>query len=292
MLDQYLQSFPKDQCQNPNNHQYIKDIKKMAFGCGCQDETATCPMCRNDDSIDLAFPDRIIPFLSFIDVGGVDGLLSERSNPICQHLAMLASSEDPSSSLCQMAQDNAGFCGCSGILPQNKCSFCPGGTAPAREDYLVPTLDTCGELNAYMSFMSEDDCRSERAREMQALNFLCGCKDSESQCTLCPDGSYDFDPDLRPAIDGPSCLELALSISALPRDVCEEERDSIIGINAFRCGCPTAEVPVCATRENSHLCTKDLLDQANQSGASCECFAFCDGEFVQCQDYPVCDVVF
>lgn len=292
-LNQYLKSLTKEQCQNPNNYRYIEEIKNSAYGCGCQGTTATCPMCQNDKSINISNPDRPIPFLSFIDVGGSKKLLSQRSSPTCQELAMFASAEDPSSSLCQLARDNAGFCGCPGVTRQNKCTFCPHGNPPARENYVVPTLDTCGELNDYMSFMRQEDCQSERAREMQALDYLCGCKDSEPQCTLCD----DFDPDIRPTVDGPSCIELALSISALPKDTCDEQRNTIIGINAFRCGCSTAQVPVCPTRENAHLCTRELLDSALQSEAmteeekrSCECFAFCDGEFVKCQDYPVCIV--
>jgi hypothetical protein len=298
-LNAYLNTFTKEQCQNLDGT-HIPTLLESAFGCGCPNAAAaTCPMCESDGTIDIAYPDRVIPFLSWNDGMITGGEVSIRSNPTCQELAMLATTADESSQLCQITQAQAGFCGCAGVAPLDDCSFCPDGAPPAKMgDFVVDTFDSCNELNEYMTFMTNDECQSERANDMRALSYSCGCKDTLPQCTLCPDGTNNFNPDLIPVKDGPSCLELALSVAGLTTDACNEQRKSIIGINAFRCGCPGAEPPACASRQNTNMCTQGLIDKARTTQAmteqekkECECLSFCDGEFLQCHDYPVSKVL-
>lgn len=293
-LNSYLDTFTKDQCQIST---HLSQLLDHAFGCGCPNIVSECPMCAGDGTIDVAHPDRVVPFLSWNE-GMINGgeVVSVHSNPTCQELAMLAAASSiEGNQLCEIAQAQAGFCGCAGVAPLDECSFCPDGSNPPNglTTYLLDTMDSCGEIAEYMRYMTNEECQSERAADMKALGYICGCKDSQPRCTLCPDGSNDFVPDRVPVKDndGDTCLNLALSVAGLTKEACDEQRKTSIGINAVRCGCPDAKLPPCGSQQNINFCTQDLVDAALASQGlkeeECECMAFCDGELVECQRYPV-----
>lgn len=271
-LNNYLSFLTKDQCENS----HAKQLLNSAFGCGCQGATAPCPMCA-DGSIDINNPDLVVPFLS---------LSNGHNEPTCQELAFLGSTTDDSK-ICAMVKAQAAYCGCpgAGVEAPNVCSLCSGGEVPANGNLVIETTgDSCQDIHDYMMFLDESECKSERASDMKALGFVCGCNGAKPKCTLCPDGSESYDREFRIESDGPTCEELAQSVAGLPEEACEEQRKTTIGISAARCGCKDVDFPACSIQQNTNLCTKELLMNATDE---CECYSFCDGQFFGCNDYPV-----
>jgi hypothetical protein len=276
-LNNYLSFLTKDRCQTST---HAKTLLDSAFGCGCQGATATCPMCENG-TIDIAHPNKYVPFLT------LDGDKTEPvayNNPTCEELAFFGSTADPDSKMCHIVKTQAGFCGCSNVTPKNECFFCPEGDKPENLNLQLDTGDTCQDIADYMSFLDIDQCKSEQVEDMRALGFTCGCKNTIPHCTLCPYASDTFDPDIVPDASGRTCLEIALSIAGLPHAACQEQRKSLTEIAAARCGCQGADFPVCPVQQNPTNCTEELLSKAPEN---CECYSFCDGEFVRCSNYPV-----
>ena len=245
----------------------------LLFGSHCVwcESSTSCMMCP-DGSVDLAYPDRIVPFFN---LGG------NNSNPTCQQVAAAAQSTE--SVNCAVVQAQAGYCGCAGVEPQRKCSFCPDGSKPANADTVSPSNDKCGDLFTYIEYLGEQDCESNRLRSMQGLAYLCGCPGVEPQCTVCPDGSPPPLLDVIAMPTGETCREMLEVIESYTADVCIDS-DTTVLVTAARCGCPGSEFPVCSVQQNSHLCTHDLLDTVPDQ--DCECYSFCDGQFSTCFDFP------
>jgi hypothetical protein len=239
---------------------------------GIWSQAATpCMMCP-DGSVDLAHPDRIVPFFN---LGG------NNSNPTCQQVAAAAQITEDAN--CTLVQAQAGYCGCAGVQPQGKCSFCPDGSKPANFDMVSPSNDKCGDLFTYIEYLGEQDCKSPRFRSMQGLAYLCGCPGVEPQCSVCPDGSPPPLLNATAMPTGETCKDMLEVIEAYTADVCIDS-DTTVLVTAARCGCPGSEFPVCSAQQNSHLCTHALLDTVPNE--HCECYSFCDGKFSTCFDFP------
>lgn len=232
-----------------------------------------CVICP-DGTKNLAFPDRIVPFFN-LDGGN--------ANPSCQQLADAAEAADSRMVDCDLVKAQAGYCGCDGVQPEQKCSFCPDGAEPANKDLVAPSTDVCGDLYTYAEYLSEEDCGSRRFNSMQGLAYICGCPGVKAQCSLCPDGSPPplLDKEAQPT--GETCSEMALIIEAFTADVCVDS-DTTVLVSAARCGCADSKFPVCSVQQNTHLCTHELLDTVPDQ--DCECHSFCDGEWVQCHNFP------
>jgi hypothetical protein len=155
---------------------------------------------------------------------------------------------------------------------------------------VVSELFTCADLDDYIAHLdndSDDDdaCSGDEVERIQAFAYTCGCIGTEPACTLCPDGSEPLKRDhVLPGGGGVSCSDYARRIESLPDSLCVEEDETIARI-AVTCGCPGAEVPQCSIRENADLCTVALLESISAAGQNekCECYAFCDNEFVKCE---------
>jgi hypothetical protein len=162
-LQTYLSYVPADQCTMP----WITDLQRFDYYCGCASATAPCPICSNG-SIDVANPDLIIPYL----------IIPNNENPTCHELAVLGVIAEPGELVlddCTIFSAQSGFCGCPNeVQPTDGCDFCPGGTAPPNPDLVTPFGDTCSELDAYLKFLSPDECSSERVGFIQRQDFLCG----------------------------------------------------------------------------------------------------------------------
>lgn len=239
--------------------------------CTLGQSTTPCMMCP-DGSVELAYPDRIVPFFN---LGG------DNSNPTCQQVA--AAAQTTESVNCALVQAQAGYCGCAGVQPQRQCSFCPDGSEPANTDTIAPSNDKCGDLFTYIEHLGEDDCKSNRFRSMQGLAYLCGCPGVEPQCSVCPDGSPPPLLDATAMPTGETCRDMLEVIQGYTADVCVDS-DTTVLVTAARCGCPGSEFPVCSVQQNSHLCTHALLDTVPDQ--DCECYSFCDGQFSTCFDFP------
>jgi hypothetical protein len=273
-LKAYLSSITTEDCATERG----TDLLRNAFGCGCPGAVTDCAMCP-DGTIELQYPDKVVPFFS---------LVAGSANPTCEDLALLSAASDPQSIVCDLVQAQAGFCGCADVNPVNACSFCPDGNPPENVELVTPTTDTCQDLHDYMTFLDDDTCDSLRAKDIQALGFVCGCAGAEPSCTLCLDGSDPPNPDQlvqEGASGGPTCAKMALAVAGLTEDGCDDQRQSIIGISAERCGCPDAQVPPCSVQQNPSMCTEELLDTV-PADTECECYSFCDGVFLTCHAYP------
>mmetsp|Transcript_36387 Transcript_36387/g.56525 ORF Transcript_36387/g.56525 Transcript_36387/m.56525 type:complete len:443 (-) Transcript_36387:212-1540(-) len=269
-LAAYLPFISAEDCQSERG----KALLRNAFGCGCAGATTDCAMCP-DGTIQMNRPDNVVPFFSLVDGTG---------NPTCMDVAVAAASTALDEIDCDLIQKQAGFCGCANADPLNECTFCPSGETPAHLDLVVSTTDTCRELNDYTTYMDASTCESGRAANIKALGFVCGCPGVEAQCSLCPDGSDPPKPNKVPEDEGASCAALALDAAGLTEILCEDQRNTVLGIAAARCECEGAEYPSCSFQQNPNLCTEELL--ASIPDVDCECFAFCDFEFVQCHSYP------
>lgn len=227
-----------------------------------------CP----DGTNDLQYPDRVVPFFN------LDG---NNASPTCQQVVDAAQvTEDVD---CSVVQAQAGYCGCVGIEPQRKCSFCPGGAEPGNLDLIAPSEDSCRDLYTYIDYLSEEDCDTKRLRSMQGLSYICGCPGVEPQCSLCPDGSPPPLMDKQAQPTGETCRDMLEIIEGYTADVCLDSDTTVI-VTAARCGCPDSQFPVCSVQQNPHLCTHELLDAV--ADQNCECYSFCDGKFSTCHDFP------
>ena len=279
-LSEYLSFLPSDQCDNDR----IGFIKRQDFFCGCPSATTSCALCADHGSNAIAFADRRIPLLS----------LPLNTNPTCQEVVefMAVNDGDLSDAGCSALQGYAGYCGCPETTVISECSFCPYGDTPSNSDKVVSDLFTCQGLHDFVSFLDKDGCSedSNDFRQIQAFAYICGCRNVEPICTLCPEG---IDPpngnQFTGDSDGTTCVEYAEFVASLTYDQCTNQESEIIA-TASVCGCersdnqPTSgnadEVGKCPIQQNAELCTDQLLDSVT---AKCDCYAFCDSEFRECQ---------
>lgn len=277
-LSEYLSFLPSDQCDSER----IGFIKRQDFLCGCPSATTSCALCVNHNSNDAKYPDRHIPLLS----------LPLNTNPTCKEVFefMAVNDGDLSAPGCAALQEYQGYCGCPSTVPTNECSFCPHGGSPANPDKVVSDVFTCQGLDDFVSFLPGDECGSESSdfKQIQAFAYVCGCPHTEPSCTLCPGGGDPpFANRLTLDTDVTTCGEYAEFVGTLTDEQCASQSAEIKSA-AFVCGCegasapttPASDVGKCSIQQNAELCTKKLLDSVEEE---CDCYAFCDSQFVKCQ---------
>jgi hypothetical protein len=239
-----------------------------------------CTLCPNGE--DFIFPDARIPYF----------VLPGEKAPTCSSLAFAASILDEESTMCARYKENAGFCGCSDMDAKNLCSFCPDDGIPTRSNLVLPSGDTCRDLYTYVSYFDEDQCSSIQYDAIVANGDLCGCDEPSKEgvrrgevCTFCPDGSFPPEPEFNLDLAGLTCGEYATFINSLTQTECEvQSARGTFELFAFQCQCPGATPPACSRQENPQLCTVSLLRTVEEE--NCECYSFCDGNFVGCDSYP------
>jgi len=242
-LQTYLSYVAADQCAMP----WITDLQRFDYYCGCTAATAPCPICP-DGSIQVSNPDAIVPYL----------IIPNNENPTCHQLATLGVIADPGELVlddCSIFETQADFCGCPGAAqPTDGCDFCPDGSAPPNPDLVTPFGDTCQELSEYLSFLSGDQCTSDRVGFIQRQDFLCGCASATTQCALCEDhGSNDVAyPDRHipllslPLNSNPSCQEVIEFMAVNDGDLSDAGCNALQSYAGY-CGCPsTSPVNECS----------------------------------------------
>jgi len=229
---------------------------------------AQCDVC--PDGSDVVHVDRVLPAL----------ILDEnRRNPTCgDYEAFVRSSATLSN--CDLVHDQAGYCGCPGIEPIGGCSLCSNGAVTPQRNKLTPEGDTCGDIETYISFLSEEACQTTRGENLREKDFLCGCPGAIPVCELCPDGDLP-DPDLQ-VFDG-KCGEIEDIVKTFNQGDCDDS-ERFLQLNRIRCGCgDETDFPECSILENPNMCTEDLLSKVSEE---CECYNFCDDAFLGCVDFP------
>jgi hypothetical protein len=247
-----------------------------------------CSLCSGEGEV--GYPDATIPLF----------MLSGNKYQTCSDLDFVASLVPTDSKLCAKYQANAGYCGCPEATPLDHCTFCPNGDVPSRSEFILPMGETCKNLHTYISFFGEDQCASSQYKEIANHAYDCGCEISMSEvlevfrstrrkadgCTLCSDGSSPPEENHYLQLAGMSCGDYATFIDSLDTEQCELQTSrGTFDLFAYQCKCPGTTPPVCPKRENSELCTVSLLNSINHD-EPCECYSFCDGEFVGCDSYP------
>ena len=246
-----------------------------------------CSLCLDEGEV--GYPDAPVPF--FV----LPGIKTTK----CSDLSTAASRVPRDSLLCAKYQANAGYCGCPDTKPLYHCSFCPNGDIPSRSQLILPTGDTCKSLHTYISFFGEPQCASLQFEAIANNAYECGCEISmsevldvfgktqrSSRCTLCSDGSRPPEENKFLELAGMTCGDYATFIESLDPGQCQIQTSrGIFDLFAYQCKCPGATPPICPKQENPGLCTVSLLDSANVE-TPCECYSFCDGEFVGCDNYP------
>ncbi|KAL3917687.1 MAG: hypothetical protein SGILL_004595 [Bacillariaceae sp.] len=234
-LQNYLAHVPADQCAMP----WIVDLQRFDYYCGCVSATAECPICP-DGTIDVANPDAIVPYL----------IIPDNENPTCSQLATLGVIAEPGELVledCSIFTSQAAYCGCpTAIKPDVGCEFCPGGSAPPNPDLVTPFGDTCSELSDYLTYLTPDQCSSDRVGFMQRQDFLCGCASATTQCALCgAHGSNDVSfPDRHipllslPLNSNPTCQEVVEFMAVNDGDLSEAGCSALQGYQGY-CGCPS-----------------------------------------------------
>ena len=202
-----------------------------------------CSMCSTADAV-IANPTKIIPFLG----------LSGSENPTCQEVFDFAPSISDDAT-CTLVEEQAGFCGCpESTGPINACGLCPDSdTSTGVPDFVTPFGDTCGELEEYISYLSAEECETDRVKLIMRNSWLCKCPNAETICSMCPDGTVDLDnPDLvipffnTPNNRNPTCREVRNFASL--QDPEDDEFDcDLVQQQAGFCGCPDFEpLDVCS----------------------------------------------
>eukprot|EP00536_Pseudo-nitzschia_multiseries_P011808 jgi/Psemu1/30104/gm1.30104_g len=252
-----------------------------------------CSLCR--DGGDFEYPDAIIPFYA----------LPNADTPTCSDMARMASMVPFDSKRCTKdIQPNAGYCGCGNETePKRSCTFCPNGDTPERPDLTLEEGETCSDLDRYVSFFDDEQCHSVRFHGIARNAYECGCGISLSHmqkvevlarqdagvCKFCPDGSSPPDDDFFLELAGLTCGEYSSFIHSLDATECDVQTSrGTFDLFAFQCDCPDTAPPVCPRQENPELCTVSLLNTVDigDDEQQCECYSFCDGEFVGCDSYP------
>ena len=201
-----------------------------------------CEVCPNGGS--HTNPTGIIPQL----------LIPGKPNPTCEDAIAYAGVVDSNTDTCELLQQQAAFCGCEGVTaPANRCTLCENGQPPDRGSRETVYGDTCDELNTYLSFLSVEDCQTERGQDLLRHAFGCQCPGASTECAMCPDGTIDLQhsdkvvPFFSETISGsgePTCEELALIAASTPSEsiACELIQDQ-----AGYCGCAEVDpINVCS----------------------------------------------
>jgi hypothetical protein len=246
-----------------------------------------CSLCT--DGGQVRYPDATIPYLS---LPGTD-------STSCSDLDFVSSLVPIDGELCAKYRANAGYCGCPEAEPINTCTFCPEGDFPSHSEFILPTGDTCNDLYTYVSFFEEEQCTSFQYERIVKNAYDCGCKLSMSEvldefvtrkkvddCTLCPDGSSVPKENYFLDLAGMTCGDYASFINGLNPHECEIQTSrGTFDLFAYQCNCPGTAPPVCPKQERPELCTVSLLNSVDID-EPCECYSFCDGEFVGCDSWP------
>ena len=248
-----------------------------------------CSICSDDGQ--LAYPNAIIPYY----------FLHGDDSVTCSDLEARAHTLPAHSSRCERYQTNAGYCGCPGAEPPvNKCKFCPTGSFPSKSEMFLPMGETCGDLHDYVSYMPEDRCTSVQYEGIVKHAYECGCdvsipdvlhthassSISQNSCAVCPDGSALPNRNHYLEMIDMTCGEYSDMIGDSNSKQCEfTQNRGTHKLIAYQCDCPNASPPVCPLQENPQLCTVSLLNSVD-SAKECDCYSFCDGEFIGCQNYP------
>jgi hypothetical protein len=173
-LDTYLSHQPASQIDVPWN----TDLQRFDYFCGCPGTEAPCPIC-SDGTTDVSRPDAVVPYL----------IIPNNENPTCRELATLGVIAEPGELVlddCSIFATQADFCGCPNANPPaNVCEFCPGGAAPPNPDQVTPFGDTCAELSEYLSYLTAEQCNTQRVGFIKRQDFLCGCPSATTNCALC-----------------------------------------------------------------------------------------------------------
>ena len=246
-----------------------------------------CSICRGEGQV--GYPDATIPFF----------FLHGHDSISCSNLDAEASTVSADSKLCAKYRSNAGYCGCPGETPVNHCSFCPNGDFPSKSELILPTGDTCKRLHTYVSFLDEDQCTSLQYKAIAKNAYDCGCEISMPKvlrayakqqridsCTLCPDGSTAPKQNFFLEKAGMTCGDYSDFIDGLNPEECEFQTNrGTHELFAYQCNCAGTSPPACLLKENPELCTVSLLKSIDVD-EQCECYSFCDGEFLGCENYP------
>jgi hypothetical protein len=234
-LETYLSYVAAEQCAMP----WIVDLQRFDYYCGCAAATAECPICPDGSTV-VTNPDAIIPYL----------IIPENENPTCQQLATLGVIAEPNELVlddCSIFTTQAAFCGCPNTSkPTTGCEFCPGGTSPPNPDLVTPFGDTCAELSDYLSYLTTDQCSSDRVGFIQRQDFLCGCTAATTQCALCTaDGTNDVaNPDRHipllslPLNANPTCQEVVEFMAVNDGDLSDAGCSALQSYQGY-CGCPS-----------------------------------------------------
>jgi len=237
-LETYMNYLPADQCEMP----WIADFQRFDYLCGCSNSTAPCPICP-DGSIEISNPDSVVPYL----------IIPNNENPTCQELATLGVIAEAGELVlddCSLFEAQASFCGCAGTTkPETTCEFCPGGESPPNESLNTPFGDTCQELSDYLSYLTPEECATERVGFIKRQDFLCGCPSATTTCALCADhGSNDVTYDERhipllslPLNPNPTCGEMVEFIAVNDGDLSDAGCSALQEYQGY-CGCPATSV--------------------------------------------------
>ncbi len=248
-----------------------------------------CSLCSGHGQV--GYPNTTIPFF----------FLHGEDSVSCTELEFAASTVPADSALCAKYRANAGYCGCPNHRRENAgyCSFCPNDDFPSKPDFTLSSGDTCKELYKYVSFLGEEQCSSLQYEAIVKHAYDCGCEISMPQvlrayatqqrlesCSLCPDGSPIPQRDRFIDLAGMTCGDYGDFVSGLNPEECEfQTTRGTHELFAYQCSCPGTAPPVCPLKENADLCTVSLLNTVDPA-EMCECYSFCDGEFVGCENYP------
>ncbi len=246
-----------------------------------------CSICSGGGQV--GYPNATIPYF----------YLHGDDSVTCADLELEAFAVPADSALCSKYQANAGYCGCPEVSTKHHCSFCPNGEIPSRSEFSLPTGDTCENLYKYVSFLGEDRCSSLQYEAIAKHAYDCGCELSMPQvlrayatqqrlesCSLCPDGSPTPQRDQYLDTAGMTCGDYGDFVSGLNPEDCEfQTTRGTHELFAYQCNCPGTTPPECPLKENAGLCTVSLLNSVDPD-ENCECYSFCDGEFVGCENYP------
>ena len=319
-LNRYLSFLPDSVC----NSGHVATIQQNSLICGCPGVKATCPMCP-DGTFQIQNPDAKIPMLrlpprnihptcqdvvdymmyqnddlsdsacrAFQEQAGYCGC--EGFTPL-EECSLCPNGAEPTNSDLEVAAgldcqsidtflsflDEEGCarpgvetlkayaynCGCPDVT-EPACTLCPDGSAP-------PKLET--KLSGWDGSCSEGAESSNSVTTRQSGSNV-------NDHVLCSENDDSLILDLvvgRDATNEASmqCHELASRVTSFSENACYDRGDDIQRF-AAHCGCPGAEFPQCEVQQNAELCTMSLLSTTEEE---CECYAFCDGVFVECQGF-------
>ena len=275
----FITSLNRDQCEIQSNR---GTFDLFAFQCNCPEVTP--PVCPRQENPDLC----TVSLLETVDVDE-----SCECYSFCDE-KFVGCDAYPGNFLLDKCPGTS-VSGCnfaSAIDDSGSCSICPNFTndisnpdaiLPPFSGVTIPGIEqpTCQDLVDYIQNKSveDEDCQVAQSR----LAHYCGCDGAESSCTLCPGGIQPSYADKITTGDTTStCKEFAGTVLTWEQATCEIG-ESYLSVMAGRCGCITAEMPVCPVQQNPWLCTVNLLRSTDED---CECYNFCGNKFHSCAEYP------